>query len=218
MCVCPEHNGFVCHDTPTLVSHDTPTLHPSPQGGGRRRKPLVLGEAMSPRDTLPQTIKTERLVLRAPRVSDLDDLVAKANNWTVLEPTASLPFPYGQEHGRAFLEKTERSIQHPYVIAGRADDRLMGVLGLYLHADRPTELGYWLGEDHWGFGYAPEAVGGLLAVAKAIGLSPIRARVLAHNTGSIRVLEKTGFALIEDTVSVVERHRGKPLKVMEWRG
>ena len=36
--------------------------------------------------------------------------------------------------------------------------------------------------------------------------------------GSIRVLEKTGFSVIEQTTSVVERHRGKPLWVMEWRG
>jgi [ribosomal protein S5]-alanine N-acetyltransferase len=42
--------------------------------------------------------------------------------------------------------------------------------------------------------------------------------VLAHNAGSIRVLEKTGFVTIEETTSVVERHRGKPLLVMEWQG
>lgn len=173
---------------------------------------------MRPKDTLPETIETERLVLRAPRVSDLDDLVSKANNWAVLEPTASLPFPYEAEHGRAFLSKTERQSQHPYVIADRQTDRLMGIIALYFYPDRPTELGYWLGEAHWGSGYAPEAVDALLRSCAAIGLSPIRARVLAHNSGSIRVLEKTRFELVEDTVSVVERHAGKPLKVMEWRG
>ena len=170
------------------------------------------------RDALPEIIETERLVLRKPHVSDLDDLIAEANNWNVLEPTASLPFPYEQEHGLAFLEKEQRAIHHPYVIADKASDRLIGVIGLYFHDDRPTELGYWLGEAHWGKGYAPEAINGLLADAAALGLSPIRARVLAHNAGSIRVLEKTGFATIEETTSVVERHRGKPLLVMEWQG
>ena len=170
------------------------------------------------RDALPETIETERLLLRKPHVSDLDDLVAEANNWNVLEPTATLPFPYEESHGRTFLEKQQRAIHHPFVIADRTSDRLIGVIGLYFHADRPTELGYWLGESHWGKGYAPEAIKGLLGIAATLGLAPIRARVLAHNGGSIRVLEKTGFVTIEETKSVVERHRGKPLLVMEWRG
>ncbi|MBJ3786416.1 GNAT family N-acetyltransferase [Devosia sediminis] len=173
---------------------------------------------MSSRTHLPETIDTQRLVLRAPRVSDIDDLVAEANNWKVLEPTASLPFPYEEGHGRAFVAKTARTSHHPYVIADRQTDRLKGVIGLYFFDDRPTGLGYWLGESHWGQGFAPEAVDGLLAAARSIGLAPIRARVLAHNPGSIRVLEKTGFAVIEETTSVVERHRGKPLLVLEWRG
>ncbi|WP_297109338.1 GNAT family N-acetyltransferase [uncultured Devosia sp.] len=169
------------------------------------------------RNELPETIETERLVLRAPHISDLDDLIAQANNWNVLEPTANLPFPYQESHGRTFLGKEQRALHHPFVIAERGSDRLMGVIGLYFHDDRPTELGYWLGESHWGKGYAPEAITGLLGAATAIGLTPIRARVLAHNAGSIRVLEKTGFTTIEHTHSVVERHLGKPLLVMEWR-
>lgn len=172
---------------------------------------------MTLRSLLPETIQTPRLVLRPPRLSDVDDLVAEANNWKVLEPTASLPFPYEPAHGRAFIEKTERSSQHPYVIADKASDRLRGVIGLYFHADQPTELGYWLGESHWGQGLAPEAVHGVLDTAAGLGLTPIRARVLAANSGSIRVLEKTGFVVIEETLSVVERHRGKPLLVLEWR-
>lgn len=169
------------------------------------------------RDALPERIETERLVLRLPRSADLDDLVAKANNWKVLEPTASLPFPYERAHGLAFVQKTQRASQHPFVIADKATDRLMGVIGLYFHEDAPTELGYWLGQDHWGQGFAPEAVKGLLEAAKLVGVTPIRARVLAANPASVRVLEKTGFATIEETRSVVERHRGKPLLIMEWQ-
>jgi len=172
---------------------------------------------MPMRDALPETIDTARLRLRTARLSDLDDLVAQANDWAVLEPTASLPFPYLESHGRGFIERaSHRPDTRPYVIAGRRDDRLLGVVGLYLHADRPAEIGYWLGRTHWGQGLAPEAVGALLGAAGAIGLSPIRARVLAQNAGSIRVLEKCGFAVIEHTHSVVERHRGKPLLILEW--
>jgi len=170
------------------------------------------------RDQLPDVIETKRLLLRAPHVSDLDDLVHEANNWAVLEPTASLPFPYLQEHARAFIERfSAKPDKRSYVIAGRDTDRLKGVIGLYFHDEKPTELGYWLGQAHWGQGFAPEAVLGVLNAAAAIGLTPIRARVLTANGGSVRVLEKSGFATVEHTHSVVERHRGKPLLVMEWR-
>lgn len=170
------------------------------------------------RDALPETIETQRLILRGPRVSDLDDLVAQANNWNVLEPTASLPFPYLQEHGHGFITRAaHKPDKRPYVIAGRDEDRLMGVIGLSFQDDKPAELGYWLGEAHWGQGFAPEAVKAMLAAAGETGIGPIRARVLAANAGSIRVLEKCGFTVIEQTQSVVERHRGKPLLIMEWR-
>lgn len=170
------------------------------------------------RESFPETIETERLVLRPPRAADLDDLVAQANNWKVLEPTASLPFPYLEEHGRGFIARfAHKPDKRAYVIAGRETDRLMGVIGLYFHDEKPTELGYWLGESHWGQGFAPEAVKALLDAASGIGLNPIRARVLAANRGSVRVLEKSGFGIVEETQSVVERHRGKPLLVMEWR-
>jgi RimJ/RimL family protein N-acetyltransferase len=44
----------------------------------------------------------------------------------------------------------------------------------------------------------------------------VKARVLANNPASVRVLEKSGFTVIEHTQSVVERHRGKPLLVLSW--
>lgn len=168
-------------------------------------------------DTLPEAIETARLRLRAPRNDDLGPLVEKANDWAVLEPTATLPYPYLEEHGRGFIERASRNPdQRPYVMAERKTDTLMGVIGLYLHADRPVELGYWLGRDHWGQGLVAEAAAALLDAAAAAGLSPVRARVLAHNAGSIRVLEKCGFAVVEHTQSLVERHRGKPLLILEW--
>ena len=171
------------------------------------------------RDRLPEQIETERLLPRAPHASDLDDLVHEANNWKVLEPTATLPFPYERQHAEGFIERfVHKPDKRSYVIAGRNNDRLKGVIGLYFYADRPVELGYWLGETHWGFGYAPEAVKALVGTAADIGLKPIRARVLSANAGSVRVLEKTGFATVERTRSVVERHLGKPLLVMEWQG
>lgn len=172
---------------------------------------------MALKDDLPETIRTERLTLRAPVMADLADLVALANNWNVTGPTAVMPHPYGEADGRAFLT-TLNDPEKPraYAIAN-GENRLMGVVSLKFEPGKAPELGYWLGEPHWGRGYAPEAARGLVQAAAAAGIAEIRARVLASNPASIRVLEKAGFATIEHTTSIVERHRGKPLLIMAWR-
>ena len=171
----------------------------------------------TPRDALPAVIATDRLTLRAPHLGDLDALVALANNRKISDPSASLPFPYLTEHGQGFIERaSQKPERRPYAVID-ADDQFIGIVGLHFAADSLPELGYWLGEPHWRRGYATEAVVGLLAAARATGLFPtIMARVLASNPASIQVLEKSGFAVVEHTQSVVERHRGKPLLILNW--
>ena len=51
-------------------------------------------------------------------------------------------------------------------------------------------LGYWIGRVWWGRGVATQALDLLL---EEVPVRPLHAHVAAHNTGSIRVLEKCGF-------------------------
>jgi RimJ/RimL family protein N-acetyltransferase len=171
---------------------------------------------MSRKDLLPPVIKTKRLSLRAPAETDLPNMVELSNNWNVVEPTAVMPFPYREADGRAFLATVnDPDKPRAYAIVDQADS-LIGVVSLKFEAGKSPELGYWVGEPFWGQGFAPEAAMGLLSAAQAIGIGEVRARVLAHNKGSIRVLEKSGFVVVEHTTSIVERHHGKPLLIMSW--
>jgi RimJ/RimL family protein N-acetyltransferase len=61
------------------------------------------------------------------------------------------------------------------------------------HQDDERLVGYWLGREHWGRGVATAALSAFLRLETR---RPLRARVAAHNTGSIRVLEKCGFSLV----------------------
>jgi RimJ/RimL family protein N-acetyltransferase len=53
------------------------------------------------------------------------------------------------------------------------------------------EVGYWIGRDYWGKGIATAA---LTAFLHQVPDRPLHAHVAKHNAGSIRVLEKCGFA------------------------
>jgi RimJ/RimL family protein N-acetyltransferase len=170
------------------------------------------------REILPATIATERLILRAPALADLAQLVKEAGDWAVAEPTARLPHPYTEADGRDYIEVyANRPDQRLFLITG--DGTVMGAVGFSFFQDgRPPQLGYWLGQRHWGQGLATEAAAGLLAAADASSAYPLtQARALTANPASIRVLEKIGYAIVEHTHSVLERHRGKPLVVMERR-
>jgi RimJ/RimL family protein N-acetyltransferase len=54
------------------------------------------------------------------------------------------------------------------------------------------EVGYWIGREYWGKGIATQALSAFLTHAKE---RPLYARVAKHNVGSLRVLEKCGFAI-----------------------
>lgn len=67
------------------------------------------------------------------------------------------------------------------------------------------EVGYWVGREHWGKGVATRALRIFLDEQRD---RPLYAHVAKHNVGSIRVLEKCGFAVLREektTLRGVER-------------
>jgi RimJ/RimL family protein N-acetyltransferase len=59
-------------------------------------------------------------------------------------------------------------------------------------------VGYWLGKAFWGRGIASAALAEFL---RQVPVRPLHAIVAEHNPGSIRVLEKSGFACVERRTS-----------------
>jgi ribosomal-protein-alanine N-acetyltransferase len=76
-----------------------------------------------------------------------------------------------------------------------ADDQFVGVSDLS-EIDRRhkrAEVGFMLGRDAWGQGYALEAMQAVLAYAAASGLRRLLARTHLGNRRSDSLLEKLGF-------------------------
>lgn len=75
----------------------------------------------------------------------------------------------------------------------------IGGIGLALGCDIErvsAEVGYWIGESHWGRGFATEAMRSFVPWAmETFALTRLFATTFAHHEASRRVLEKAGFRL-----------------------
>jgi RimJ/RimL family protein N-acetyltransferase len=145
------------------------------------------------RETRSFVIETERLSLRKPTLADAKAIAALANDRRIAEMTRRLPHPYTQDEAVRFVEaiagdssETVFLIEHNHAPVGMA--------GVDWSEPSSPELGYWIGVDHWGRGFATEAARAVIdhtfetfAVDRMIS----GARVV--NPASRNVLEKCGF-------------------------
>lgn len=164
------------------------------------------------RDALPTRIDTPRLSLRALMRSDVPALQKLADNPNIADKLARLPSPYTRADAIAFVEIfAQRADERPYAITTRQGE-FLGVVGFSYAMGSHPELGYWLGEPHWGKGFMSEAVKALLEAAFATGLYPVvEAWALESNAASIHVLEKAGFLASGREKEAPGRGRGRPL-------
>ncbi|MCX7345693.1 MAG: GNAT family protein [Alphaproteobacteria bacterium] len=142
------------------------------------------------------TITTARLSLRPLRETDAGDIVRQLNNFAVSRWTARVPFPYSTLDAEDFLRRSAALPAGNWVaaIAARETDRLIGVIGCEAQDPGEAELGYWIGENHWGKGYGREAAAAMADHAFAVlGQEALVASYHVGNAASQRILEGLGF-------------------------
>lgn len=138
-------------------------------------------------------LETSRLVLRAPRLEDATMIAALANDRRIAENTARLPHPYAVADAERFISSSELEGELAFLITSRRG-AVMGVAGIAKRHESAPELGYWLGSEFWGQGYATEAVRALIDYAFAeLRHEALQAGARVTNPASRRVLEKCGF-------------------------
>lgn len=148
-----------------------------------------------------------QIKLRRLTEQDVDQLAHHANNPRVFANVRDFfPHPYLPENAIDFIELTSTE-DPPLTLAIEFEDQLIGVIGLVPGQDvyrHSIEMGYWLGEEHWGKGFATEAIGLMTSYAFAtLKKRKIFCCVYEGNKGSIRALEKNGFeteAILKDQV------------------
>lgn len=118
----------------------------------------------------------------------------------IADTTVSIPHPYDLDHALAWIGQQRRE-----AVRGRAtnfairllpDSRLIGSAGLrdidpeHLQA----ELGFWIGREWWGRGYAREAAEAVIRFGfDSLGLNRIYAHHMARNPAAGKVLKATGM-------------------------
>lgn len=138
-------------------------------------------------------LKTERLVLRPPVTADTRAIARLANDRRIAENLRRLPHPYSRADAEAFLDTLARERQETVFLI-EAEGAPCGMIGLDFSCDEAPEIGYWLGVNHWGQGFATEAVRAVIDHAfEEHAIDELFAGARVTNPASRRVLEKCGF-------------------------
>lgn len=165
---------------------------------------------------LPDTIKTDRLTLRAPNMADAPALHQLANNKYIHDMLARLPHPYTRAHAVDFITNLARAKdEHAYAIITENDD-FIGVIGWHLDRELGLELGYWLGQPYWGKGYATEVANALVQEAIDAGFNELFSSAKYQNAGSIGVLQKAGFIQTSSGIGDCGVHKGIHMTNFKW--
>jgi RimJ/RimL family protein N-acetyltransferase len=126
-----------------------------------------------------------------------DDLPILFEHQLDEESNRMAAFPARDRH--AFMTHWATILEDPTVLA-RTIELDGDVVGNVVSWEGPGVrlVGYWVTRQRWGRGIATAGLTAFLEVDRS---RPIHALVAAHNAGSIRVLEKCGFARSDEDVS-----------------
>lgn len=147
-------------------------------------------------------LRTRRLLLRRARAEDLDDLHAALSSPAAMRYW-STPEHETVEETRVWLDRMLRPTQPSDDFVITLEGRVIGKAGAW----NLPEVGYLVHPDHWGQGYAREAMEAVIPhLFASHPVDRLVAEADPRNTASLALLARLGF---------VETHRAS--RTMKWR-
>jgi RimJ/RimL family protein N-acetyltransferase len=154
----------------------------------------LLDHAIAKPDSIGRRLTTERLLLRAPQPSDAEAVVALLKDRRIAENSVRIPHPYSLADAQAFIASANTNEGETVFVITRKSVGVIGGCGIARLSIAGPELGYWIGSQFWGLGYATEAARAIIGHAFAeLGHEFLLAGARVSNPASRRVLEKCGF-------------------------
>ena len=170
-------------------------------------------------------LRTERLVLSVPTARDIPAITTYCQD-PLFEHLMTTPWPYTEGDAAYFVQNIVPTVWRSGVeftwalrlagpggpgssardgAADAADLPLIGMIGYRV----PTgDLGFWLGADHRGNGYMPEAVAAVAEWVFARGAASIGWECVVGNVASAAVARKSGFRFTGTRPSSLEFRDG----------
>lgn len=142
-----------------------------------------------------EVIKTERLVLRRFRREDSARLVALLNDLDVVRWVTNIPFPFSIVDAENFVGNLASQVYDAFAI--ERDGQIIGTISA------GDELGYWLGQQYWGQGYATEGARAIVTRYFKSNKADLKASYHLGNDRSYSVLSKLGFVRTTQSETVV---------------
>lgn len=144
-------------------------------------------------------LETERLELRMLDDRDADDLYPILSDYEVTR-NLLVPHPFPRDRMLDWIRDRREAMKarERYIVAIelRETGRVIGVCGFVgvSWKDMHGELIYWLGKQHWGKGYMPEAARRFVQFGfEELEFERIAVGCFTRNEASRRVIEKLGF-------------------------
>jgi RimJ/RimL family protein N-acetyltransferase len=154
----------------------------------------------------PFVLDTERLLLRRPNLADVKAIATLINDLRVSINLRRVPHPYFEEHAIAFIRAQADEPRNTSFLI-ECESMPIGVVGVDWSEPDAPELGYWLGVDHWGKGFATEAARAVIDFTfEEFEVEHLCAGARVTNPLSRNILEKCGFQWLG-----VELHRFEAL-------
>jgi ribosomal-protein-alanine N-acetyltransferase len=146
------------------------------------------------------TLNTGRLILGDCRAEDAPELQRLAGAREIADTTLRIPHPYHLDDELSWISRQNsqgaRGEIANFALRQVSSGQLIGCVGLrdidFEH--RQAELGFWIGVDWWGRGYAREAARAVIRFGfETLGMNRICAHHMTRNPASGRVLEAVGM-------------------------
>ena len=140
-------------------------------------------------------LHTDNLVIKKPSEKHLNSLIKELNNWNISKWLIEVPYPYSIDDAKYWVKKTK---QDQYSLNIYLKNKLIGGMSLSNQRENSKwELGYWIGEEYWGNGYAIEACENLISYFFSnTNNSIIYASHMKDNIKSKKIIIKLGFNLV----------------------
>jgi len=143
-------------------------------------------------------IETERLILRAWNLNDVDDVVDGLNNLNVSKWMSVVPYPYTKKDAEDFIKNSIETKAYNFAIVLKENNKVIG--GTQLRnidlVQGTAHGGIWINEKYHGHGYGREAWGARIKYAfEVLGLRRLENGFFDGNEKSWKMQQSFGYKI-----------------------